>query len=298
MGLDATTSRARGMRLSLLGMFANIALATIKLLAGLLGHSYALVADAVESMADIVGSLVVWSGLRIASQPPDENHPYGHGKAEPLAALIVACMLIVAGLGIAVASIREIFVPHHAPAAFTLWVLIGVVVVKEVLFRIGNRLARKSESTAVLADAWHHRSDAITSAAAAIGISITLIGGPGYEPADDYAALFASFIILYNGFKLARKPLHELMDADISGQVTDQAREVAQRVSRVKAIEKVRARKSGIEYWIDMHVEVDPQMTVNEAHDVSHRVKDAVRAALPNVRDVLVHIEPHGHKRE
>jgi cation diffusion facilitator family transporter len=281
------------MRLSLLGMFANVALAAIKLLSGLLGHSYALVADAVESMADILGSLVVWSGLRIAAQPPDQNHPYGHGKAEALAALIVSCMLIVAGLGIAVAAIHEVFAPRHAPKAFTLWVLVGVVIVKEIFFRAGNRLAKKSESAAVLADAWHHRSDAITSAAAAIGISIALIGGPGYEPADDFAALFASLIILYNGFKLARTPLRELMDADVSGEVIDKVRAIAGQVPRVMDVEKIRARKSGTEYWIDMHVEVDPHMSVEEAHDVSHRVKDAVRSAMPNVRDVLVHIEPH-----
>lgn len=284
---------SRAIRLSLLGLFANIGLAAVKLIAGLVGHSYALVADAVESLADIFGSVVVWSGLRIAGRPPDENHPYGHGKAEALASLIVATTLMIAGAGIAAAAVREIVTPHHAPAAWTLIVLLVVVVVKETLYRLGRRLSARTRSTAVQADAWHHRADAITSLAAGVGISIAVFGGDKYWRADDIAALIASMIILYNGWQLLRPPLHELMDADVSTDVVEQAREVAGAVPRVRRIEKALARKSGSRYWIDMHVEVDPAMTVEEAHDVSHRVKDAVRAAMPAVEDVLIHIEPY-----
>jgi cation diffusion facilitator family transporter len=287
-----TSGTRRGLRLSIIGMFVNIALATVKLIAGLLGHSYALVADAVESMADIFGSVVVWGGLRIGAIPPDENHPYGHGKAEALAALIVAAMLIAAGLGIAVAAVREIITPHHAPAAFTLWVLVGVVVIKETLFRLGRRVHDESGSTAVLADAWHHRSDAITSLAAGIGISVALIGGPAYAPADDVAALFASFIILFNALRLLRGPLHELLDVE-QPELIEQARQIAAGISGVHAVEKTFARKSGAHYWVDMHVQVNPQMNVAEAHEIAHRVKDAIRAEMPRVRDVLIHIEPY-----
>lgn len=285
----------RGIRLSLIGMLINVSLATIKLIAGLLGHSYALIADAMESMADIFGSLVVWGGLKLSVRPPDENHPYGHGKAESLAGFIVAIMLIIAAIGIAVAAVREIITPHHAPAAFTLWVLLGVVVVKETLFRLGKRVHEESGSTAVLADAWHHRSDALTSVAAGVGISIAVFGGEKYAPADDVAALFASFVILYNGWKLLQAPLHELLDV-YQPDLIERVREVAKGVDGVRGIEKVFARKSGTRYWVDMHLEVDPLLAVREAHRIAHAVKDRVMLTLPNVADVLIHIEPHEQK--
>jgi cation diffusion facilitator family transporter len=287
----------RGLRLSLAGLFINGALAIIKLVTGIVGHSYALIADAVESMADIFGSIVVWSGLRIARQPPDENHPYGHGKAEPLAALVVALMLVGAAIGISIEAVREIITPHHAPAAYTLWVLLGVIAVKELLYRIGRRIARDSASSAVLADAWHHRSDALTSLAAAVGISIALIGGAGYEPADDWAALAASAVILYNAIRIMRPPLGELMDIEPT-ELTQQVGDIARRVEGVMDVEKVLARKSGTHYWVDMHVEVDGRMSVRDAHEVAHQVKDAVRQAVPSVLDVLIHIEPAGPRDE
>lgn len=283
---------ARGVRASILGLIVNVALAIVKLLAGLLGNSLALVADAVESLADVFGSIVVWSGLRIAARPADHDHPYGHGKAEALAALFVALLLFAAAIGIAIESIREIIRPHQAPAAYTLWVLLGVVAVKEGMFRFVRRVARAERSGAVLADAWHHRSDAITSAAAAVGISITLIGGEGYEPADDWAALFASAVIIVNAARLTSTPLQELMDAEPT-EIVSQARLIASDVPGVAGVEKVLARKSGTRHWIDMHVEVDPGMTVKRAHEVAHDVKSAIRDRMPSVADVLVHIEPH-----
>lgn len=297
MQADVGHKLERGIRLSLIGLLANIVLATIKLVAGLLGHSYALIADAMESMADIGGSLVVWGGLRYSVRPPDENHPYGHGKAESLASMIVAVMLLVAGLGIAVAAIREIVTPHHSPAPFTLWVLVGVVIVKETLYRLGRRAAKESRSGAVLTDAWHHRSDAITSVAAGVGISVAVFGGEKYAPADDIAALFASCIILYNGWKLLKSPLHELLDVDQPDVIGD-VRIVAGAQPGVRGVEKLFARKSGVLYWVDMHLEVDPCMSVRDAHKIAHDVKDAVKAAIPSVADVLIHVEPHARKSD
>jgi cation diffusion facilitator family transporter len=282
------------MRISVVGLLINGGLAIVKLMAGVLGHSYALIADAVESLADIFGSLVVWSGLRVSAQPADEKHPYGHGKAQPLAGLIVAFMLFGAALGISIEAIREIRTPHHAPAPYTLFVLLGVVVVKETMFRVVRRVARGIDSGAVLLDAWHHRSDAITSAAAAVGISVALIGGERYEPADDWAALFASAVIFYNASRLVVAPIQELMDAE-APHVTEAARRVAETVPGVAGVEKVFARKSGMRYWVDMHVEVDSAMSVLRAHELAHGVKDAVRLALPRVEDVLIHIEPAGN---
>ncbi len=289
-----THDYGRGLRISIVGLLVNGGLAIVKLMAGVLGHSYALIADAVESLADIFGSLVVWSGIRVSTQPADEKHPYGHGKAQALAGLIVAFMLFGAALGISIEAIREIRTPHHAPAWYTLAVLICVVVVKETMFRVVRRVARGIDSGAVLLDAWHHRSDAITSAAAAIGISVALIGGERYEPADDWAALFASAVIFYNASRLVVAPIQELMDAE-APHVTEAARRVAETVPGVAGVEKVFARKSGMRYWVDMHVEVDSAMSVLRAHELAHGVKDAVRLALPRVEDVLIHIEPAGN---
>ncbi|MGE0482230.1 MAG: cation diffusion facilitator family transporter [Phycisphaerae bacterium] len=291
MTSDAAEHYARGQRISVLGLLVNAALAGVKLIAGLIGHSYALVADAVESMADVIASVVVWTGMRVAALPADPAHPYGYGKAEALAALVVTLLLFAAGVGIAIEAVREILTPHHAPAAFTLWVLLGVVAVKELLFRVVRRTAQALASNAVLVDAWHHRSDAITSAAAAVGIAVSLVGGVGYEPADDWAALFASGVILFNALRLCRAPLRELMDAE-AGEVNERVRAVARRIAGVAGVEKVLTRKSGLRYWVDMHLEVAPEMSVRAAHGVAHDVKDAVRAALPDVVDVLIHIEP------
>lgn len=286
------TAAERGIRATIVGLLVNTGLAIVKLIAGLVGHSYALVADAVESFADTFASVVVWRGIYVAAKPADARHPYGHGKAEAIAALIVALMLIGAGLGIAFQAVREIVTPHRTPAAFTLWVLLAVVAAKETLFRVVRRVARRTESHAVLTDAWHHRSDAITSAAAAIGIGVALYGGDGYAQADDWAALFASGVIVFNAVLLLRPPLEELMDAAPAGLI-QRVRTIAESVPGVAAIEKLHARKSGGRYWVDLHMEVDPMMAVRRAHALAHEVKDTIRDALPAVQDVLIHVEPH-----
>lgn len=284
----------RGIRISILAIVTNVLLATIKLVAGLVGHSYALVADAIESLSDCVSSVIVWGGLVVASRPPDESHPYGHGKADPLAALVVGVMLMAAAVGISAKAIHEIIRPHHAPAPFTLVVLVGVVVLKEGLFRLASRVGNDIGSVSVRADAWHHRSDAITSLMAAVGISIALIGGPGYEPADDWAALLASFVIGFNGARFARLALHELMDTQPPTPVIEVITRAAYAVPGVRGVEKVLARKSGPAFLVDMHLEVDGDISVRDGHDVAHRVKEAVQAAEPSVADVLIHVEPVG----
>lgn len=266
-------------------------LAAIKLLAGILGHSFALVADAIESLTDIAASVIVWSGLRFAAREPDESHPYGHGRAESLAALTVALMICAAGIAVGVQAVREILTPHFAPAWWTLLVLILVVAVKETLFRFVRRSAAESGSPAARADAWHHRSDTITSLAAAIGISLALIGGPGYESADDWAALVAAAVIVFNGVILLVSPVNELMDRQEPALI-ERARTAALKVPGVALVQKVLSRRGGTWVWLDMHVWVDASMSVGEAHRVAHAVKDEVRRELPEVRDVMVHIEP------
>lgn len=289
--LSPAAVSSRSLRIALLGLLVNIALAAVKLVAGVVGHSGALIADGIESFADILGSVVIWGGLHISARPADANHPYGHGRAEALAALAVAAMIIAAAVWIAVEAVHQIRTPHDMPAGFTLVVLLAVVVIKEVLYRLARRAARASNSGAGAADAGHHRSDAVTSAAAFVGISIALFAGPGYEPADDWAALFAAGIIFYNGAKLAVAPVRELLDTG-EPAIADRAMALAVAVPGVRNVQKAMVRKIGPGYWIDMHVRVDPGMTVFDAHALSHRVKDAVRAGMPQVRDVLIHIEP------
>ena len=282
----------RGQKTTLVGIAVNIGLVLVKGTAGLLGNSYALIADAMESATDIVTSVFVWVGLRTAARAPDQNHPYGHGKAEPMAAIVVALALVGAAIVIAVQSIENIQIPHKIPAPFTLVVLAGVVIVKEVLFRRIAKVGAEVESSAVKADAWHHRSDAITSLTAFVGISIALIGGPGYESADDWAALLASGFIVYNAYHIFRPSFGEIMDETPAGDWQGELTTIALTVPQVKGIDKYRVRKTGFEYFIDLHVKVPGELSVSQGHAIAHAVKAAILKAKPAVYDVLIHIEP------
>lgn len=286
------TRLRRGVRATLWGMTVNTLLAGGKTVAGVVGHSHALVADGIESLADLLSSLIVWRGLVVAAAPPDADHPYGHGKAEPIAAAVVATMLFLAAGWIAVTSVGEILHPHESPAPFTLGVLVGVVVVKEALFRWVLREGVAMNSSAVVLDAWHHRSDALTSLAAGLGITVALVGGPAYAAADDVAALVAAGVIAWNGRRLLRGTLAELMDAAPDPALHDRLRRLAMALPDVARIEQCRIRKMGGQYFVELHVEVDPEMSVRRAHGVAHAVKDHLRAEVPTVADVLVHVEP------
>lgn len=282
----------RTVRTTLLGLSTNLAFAAGKLMAGVLGNSHALIADAVESFADVFSSIVVWRGLVVAAAPADADHPYGHGKAEPIAAAVVSSMVLIAAGWIAIQALQDVFHPHLPPSPITLLVLLVVVAVKELLFRYALREGTSADSFAVRSDAWHHRSDAVTSLCAAIGISVAILGGKGYERADDIAALVSALIISRNGWVLLRPALDELMDTAPSLAVREEIERAASGVSGVDRVEKCIVRKMGYQYFVDMHVEVSPVLTVQAAHEIAHRVKDQVREAVPAVRDVLVHIEP------
>jgi cation diffusion facilitator family transporter len=280
-------------RAAQVGMVVNILLTAAKLVGGVIGHSYALVADAAESAFDLFGSLAVWTGVRIADRDATDEYPFGFGKAEALAGASVALLLLIASIGIAVASIHEIRTPHHTPAPWTLGVLAAVIVIKELLAKRVQRIARAEGSTALSADAQHHRSDAVTSAAAFVGISIAIAGGPGWESADDWAALVAAGIIAWNGVALMRTAVADLMDRVAAPEVVAAIRRAACAVEDVQAVEKLAVRRAGRGYWVDIHVEADPLMSLEAAHIVSGKVKGAIRAATPQVLGVLVHMEPH-----
>ena len=288
----ATSNLQTGSRVALFGMIVNVIFAAAKILGGLLGNAYVLIADGIESALDIAGSFIIWGGLKVAARPPDETHPYGHGKAEPIAAVIVAFGVLAAAAGLAIQSVREILTPHHGPAPFTLGILIVVIVVKEILFRYVNRIGRHVESTAVQTDAWHHRSDALTSAAAFIGISVALVGGEGWQSADDWAALFACAVIATNGVRLLRPALYEIMDTAPRGRIVDLVRDAARSVPGVRDVEKCFVRKMGLSFYADLHIKVNGNISVRDGHRVAHEVKHAIQQTDARIADVLVHVEP------
>ncbi|HTK43229.1 MAG TPA: cation diffusion facilitator family transporter [Gemmatimonadales bacterium] len=283
----------KSIRTTQVGLLTNTALAIVKVIAGIAGHSQALIADGIESSADVCSSLVVWSGLRISARSADDDYPFGYGKAEPLSALAVGLLLILAALMIAVESVRQILTPHLTPRPFTLVVLVAVVLIKEVLFRRVIRVGADVGSTAVQADAWHHRSDAITSGAAFVGISVALIGGPGWEAADDWAALLASVIIVYNAIGVLRPATQDLMDRAPGDEMISRVAAAAAAVPGVSAIEKLKVRKAGMGYYVDLHVQADPAMPLHAAHVLSGMVKSAIREAVPEVTGALIHMEPY-----
>jgi len=288
----STARLQRSLRATFLGLAVNVLLTVAKFLAGILGHSQALIADAVESLADIFSSIIVWRGLVVAETPPDEDHPYGHGKAEPLAAAIVSVMLLLAAAWIAFNALHALNEPRVAPSPWTLIILVVVIAMKETLFRFVLRESETVSSSAVETDAWHHRSDAITSAAAFLGISISLLGGKGYEAADNWAAVAAAAVIAWNGWRLLLPTVNELMDRAPDRELIEQIRAIAKSITGVDDIDKCYVRKMGYQFFVDIHVVVNPQMTVERSHGIGHDVKDKLRAKIPAVRDVLVHIEP------
>ncbi|MCC6143801.1 MAG: cation transporter [Candidatus Hydrogenedentes bacterium] len=291
-------SSATPTRTSLFSVFANIGFALVKGMAGLVGNSNALIADAVESALDVLSSVVVWSGLRIAALPRDDDHPWGHGKAEPLAGAVVALMLLGAAAGIAFKSLEEISRPHAMPAPFTLAVLLAVILIKEGMFRVMAYRARQFHSTSLMSDAWHHRSDAITSVFALVGITVALVGGPRYASADDVAALLACGVIVFNGIRLLRPAIAELMDAAPDPEMGNRVRAVVAQVNGVDDVETCLVRKTGLEYFVDLHVHVDGNLTVHRGHEIAHHAKDQILAELPQVADVMVHIEPSLETRQ
>jgi len=282
----------RSIRWAQAGLLINAVLVLVKLIAGIVGHANALVADAVESSADIFSSLIVWMGLSIAARPADEDHPYGHGKAEPLAAAVVSLMLLGAAVGISILAIREILTPHHLPSPFTLFVAAGVIIVKEILYRRVSRVGKDVGSTAVTADAWHHRADAVSSLAAFIGISIALIGGRGWEAADDWAALVAAVLVAVNGVRTLRPAISGLMDEAPDTAVKVRAMDAACSVNGVIRVENLKLRRSGLGFYVDLHVQADPVISLEDAHEIAARVKYAILDAIPNAVNVLVHMEP------
>lgn len=274
-------------------IIGNTVLASVKALAGFYGNSYALLADAIESTADIFASFLVLFGIKYASKPPDDDHPYGHGRAEPLVTFLVVGFLITSATIIAYESIINIQTPHDLPKPWTLIVLGVIILWKEISFRIVIKKSKETNSSSLEADAWHHRSDAITSVAAFIGISVALYLGQGYEAADDWAALLASGFIWYNSYLIFRPALGEIMDEHRYDDLILEIRAKSLNVIGILGTEKCFIRKAGMKYHVDLHAKVDGNLTVKEGHDLAHQLKDSLRETLPQLSHVLIHIEPN-----
>lgn len=279
-------------RTTYFSILGNTCLAIIKGLAGIFGNSYALVADAIESTTDIFSSFLVLLGFKYAKRPPDENHPYGHGKIEPLITFTVVAFLVISATVIAYESIQNIRTPHKIPKTWTLLVLGVIIIWKEISFQIVIKKSKQINSSSLKADAWHHRSDAITSIMAFIGISIAIYFGKGYETADDWAALLASGFILYNSYLILRPALGEIMDEQVYDVLIEKVREKSIEVDGVLGTEKCFIRKAGMKYHVDLHAIVDGEISVKKGHDIAHNLKDFLRDEIPNLGHVLIHVEP------
>ena len=279
-------------RTVIFSMLGSAGLAAIKFTAGIFGNSYALIADGIESTVDIFSSFLILLGLNYAARPADENHPYGHGKAEPLITFLVVVFLVVSAFLIGWQSIVNIRTPHELPESWTLWVLAGIILWKEITFQVVMKRSKKLKSSSLKAEAWHHRSDAITSVAAFVGITIALFGGEGFEVADDFAALLACAFILYNCYGIFRPALGEVMDENNHTELVKEIRDVALTVSGVEGTEKCFIRKAGMKYHVDLHATVKGNLSVKEGHDIAHLLKDTLRREIPQLGHVLIHIEP------
>jgi cation diffusion facilitator family transporter len=286
------TNEQKAITTTYLSMAGNALLALAKGLTGFFGNSYALMADAIESTSDIFASILVLFGIKYSNKPADKNHPYGHGRAEPLVTFLVVGFLIASAVIIAYQSIRHIQTPHELPEPYTLIVLGVIIIIKESFYRVVMKRSKQTKSSSLKAEAWHHRSDVITSLTAFVGISIALLLGKGYENADDWAALAASAMILFNSYLILRPALGEIMDEHFYDDMVEDIRQLAAQVDGIIDTEKCYVRKVGMKYYVDLHAIVNKDLTVKQGHDIAHRLKNEIKKNRPEIADVLIHIEP------
>lgn len=280
------------------GLAVNLILGVVKLVGGIVGNSFALLSDAVNSIGDSLGSVIVLVALRVAQKPPDEGHPYGHTRAEAVAGLSVAWLIAFSAVMVGWEAITHISERHMPPAAFTLWIAAANVVLKEALYRVNKSIGERIGSQSLVSNAWDHRSDALCSLAVVLGIAAVRWGGSRFMWADEVAALVVVAAILWSATQLLRNNAAELMDQQADDATVDAIRQAALAVSGVRAVEKLRVRRSGMECFADIHIEVDPEMTVEHGHKIGHDVKKRLVGSITSLRDVLVHLEPVTNRPE
>lgn len=275
------------------GLLINLSLGVAKLIGGVVGESFALISDAINSLGDVFTSLAVLFALWIARKPADAEHPYGHTRAEAIAGSNIAVVVFFSALMVGWEAYYRIGVAHSLPPSWTLWIAAANVVIKEVLYHVGMRIGRRSKSSSMLASAWDHRADAFSALAVLVGIAAVRWGGPALIFADELAALAVVLMILVSASSLFYKSASELMDVQADREVVERIRKRAAQVTGVRGVETLWVRKTGLEYLVDIHIEVDPELTVAEGHQIGHNVKDELLESFPVLRDVLVHLEPH-----
>ena len=290
--MDIKQRSRLGIRTALISSFCNVIVAIGKIVFGILGNSFALIADGVESTLDIISSIIVWGGLKIAAEPADDNHPYGHGKAESLAGVIVSTILISAGLGIGYNGIARILSPDlMAPKAFTLYVFIIVIIIKEILYQYTIKVSKLINSTSMKAEAWHHRTDAITTVMALIGVFIAI--NTSYKIADGLAGVLCGCIIIFNGSRILYASSNEVMDTVASDEIYDKIKNITLTHAEIKNIDNCRIRKSGLQYLLDIEIQVDPTITVMAGHKIAHELEDILlQDKNLNIIDIIIHVEP------
>jgi len=281
----------------LFGLFSNLALIAIKAVAGILGNSFALLADAVESATDALSSLFLWMGLRYAQRPPDENHPYGHGRLEPLLTFLVVAFLLGSALSIGIQGYLNLKNPQTLPKPFTLVVLLGIIAWKEATFHYIRLKAKRLHSSVLQVEAWHHRSDALSSLFALVGIGMAWILGPDFAWLDEAAALISALILVLNAYRIFRKAFSEIMDEDVYQPLANRILEIGESLPFIMGIPTCRIRKLGTRYYVDLHVWVDPSMSVAQSHAHAHDLKDCIMADQPQIQDVLIHVEPYDNEQ-
>jgi cation diffusion facilitator family transporter len=287
------TTKKKAFNTIILSILSSLVLATLKAYAGVFGHSDALIADAIESGTDFLASFLVLFGIYYSHKPADDDHPYGHGKAEPLVTFGIVGFLVISATLIAYNGIQNLSKEQPQPEAFTAFVLIGIILWKELSYRYVLGKGKKMNSLSLQADAWHHRSDAISSLIALIGITVGLLFGPGFSKADDWAAIISAFFILYNAYSIFRPALGEILDEHSHHHIVDSIRRLEIDIDGVRRIEKCLVRKTGMVYLVDLHLEVDGELTVTQGHKIAHDFKDHVKKEIPEISDVLIHVEPH-----
>jgi cation diffusion facilitator family transporter len=281
-----------GQKVALGGMVVSCVLAVVKIITGLMAGSISVVADGFESVGDVFASGLVFLGLTVAARPADSNHPYGHGRAETLTGLLVGLLMMAAGCGISFHALLLVNVPHQPPAAYAVWPLIASIGIKSVLGGVKYRLGKKIGSAALAADAWNDAVDIVSGIAALGAVSLTLYDPQRFLAADHYGGFAVGLIVIFTGLRIARDTGLQLMDTMPDEQMMRTIREVAQQVSGVEGVEKCFARKTGLQYHVDLHLEVDPEITVRSSHDIAEQVRNRIRHDLNWVADVLVHVEP------
>jgi cation diffusion facilitator family transporter len=283
-------------RVTAVGLVANLALGLIKLVAGIIGHSFALLSDGVHSICDSFNSVIVLASLYVAQRPADRQHPYGHTRAEAVGSLSLAWIIAFTAVLIGWEAVSRFLEPHHIPEAWTLWVAIANTIVKEALYRVNRHVGQRVGSQAVVTNAWDHRIDAFCSLAVVAGIGAVGWGGERFAWADAAAALVVVAIILWSAYELLLTSASELLDQQADDNVVDEIRAAARQVPGVRGVEKLLVRRSGMELFADMHVEVDPNLSVDRGHKIGHDVKSRLLDEFTALRDVLVHLEPETNR--